>query len=479
MKKFIDKDFLLSTESSKRLYHEAAAGEPIFDYHCHLNPQEIAENRHFDNLTDMWLAGDHYKWRAMRANGIDEEYITGKASSEEKFLAWAKTVPYLIGNPLYHWTHLELQRYFDFYEPLNEKSAGEVWKQANEKLKNDKSLSVHGIFERFNVYAVGTTDDPADNLEFHKKAADNAGIKTKVNPSYRPDRALAIEKDDFAEYTALLSKASGKNITTFNDFLSVLASRVEYFDKNGCRASDHDLPVMLFEAASDGSTGALWDKESAAIFDKRISGAAVSAREAESFKSYVLCFLAAEYKKYDWAMQLHIGAMRSINTKALKTLGPNTGYDVIADNKAGFKLARLLDTIESRGSLPKTILYSLNPKDFYVLAAIGGSFQGGIPGKIQLGSAWWFLDNKDGMEAQMKIYANSSVLPRFIGMLTDSRSFLSYPRHEYFRRILCRIIGEWAEAGEIPADFETLGRIVKDISFTNALHYFEKKRASA
>ncbi|AEF84914.1 glucuronate isomerase [Treponema primitia ZAS-2] len=476
---FMDGNFLLSTEISRKLYHEAAAGEPIFDYHCHLNPKEIAENRRFANLSEIWLAGDHYKWRVMRANGIDERLITGDADPYDKFLAWAETVPRLLGNPLYHWSHLELQRYFDIYEPLSKANAPQVWNAANEKLKNDEALSVYGIFRRFKVYAVGTTDDPADGLEWHDTISAAGKTETKVLPSFRPDRALNVEKPDFPEYINHLGKAAGKNITNIDDLLAVLRDRINFFDKHGCCAADHGLEYLPFETARDGSTGSQWEKEAGAVFAKALSGGTADRQEVESFKTFVLCFLAGEYHDHDWAMQLHLSALRTINTPMLKILGPDTGYDVVHDHPVAAKLSRLLDTVEERGKLPKVILYSLNPKDFYPLATVMGSFQGdGIPGKMQLGSAWWFLDHRDGMENQMRLLANTGLLSRFVGMLTDSRSFLSYPRHEYFRRILCNLIGGWAENGEVPDDFFLLGDMVRDISFRNALRYFENSNNS-
>jgi glucuronate isomerase len=479
MKQFMDADFLLSNETARRLFHEAAAGEPIFDYHCHLSPKEIADNRRFDNLAQMWLGegsvGDHYKWRVLRANGVDESLITGTNTDPyDRFLAWADTMPRLIGNPLYHWAHLELQRYFGIHEPLNRESAPAVWKAANEKLKNDPEFSVYGIFRKFKVYAVGTTDDPADSLEWHEKISVGAAT-AKVMPSFRPDKALNIDKEGFAEYIAKLGKTAGKTISTLADLLEALRSRVAFFDKQGCRASDHGLDYVPFEAASNS----LWEKEAAETFARVLTGGTADPRAAESYKTFVLSFLAGEYAERGWAMQLHAAAIRSNNTRMIKSLGLDTGYDAIHDFPVSAKLARFLDNLDAAGKLPRTILYSLNFKDFYPMASIMGCFQGpvgkekAIPGKMQLGSAWWFLDHKDGMEDQMKLLANVGLLSRFIGMLTDSRSFLSYPRHEYFRRILCNIIGTWAEDGEIPNDFALLSGMVKDISFGNAKRYFE------
>jgi glucuronate isomerase len=482
----MDEDFLLSNETARRLFHEAAAGEPIFDYHCHLAPKEIADNRRFDNLAQMWLGegsvGDHYKWRALRANGVDESLITGADTDPyDRFLAWADTMPRLMGNPLYHWAHLELQRYFDIREPLNRESAPAVWKAANEKLKNDREFSVYGIFKKFKVYAVGTTDDPADSLEWHGKISTAAaGVSpAKVLPSFRPDKALNIDKDGFAEYIARLGKAAGKTISTLADLLEALRSRAAFFDTLGCRASDHGLDYVPFEAASDGSTGILWEKEAAETFARVLSGGTADPRAAESYKTFVLSFLAGEYAERGWAMQLHAAAIRGNNTRMFNAIGADTGFDAIHDFPVSAKLARFLDNLDAGGKLPRTILYSLNFKDFYPMASIMGCFQGpvgrhkNIPGKMQLGSAWWFLDHKDGIEDQMKLLANVGLLSRFVGMLTDSRSFLSYPRHEYFRRILCNIIGTWAQDGEIPNDFALLSGLVKDISFANARRYFE------
>jgi glucuronate isomerase len=487
MKKFMDDNFLLSTAAAQKLYHEAAAGEPVFDYHCHLIPQEIAENRRFPDLASMWLGGDHYKWRAMRANGASERLITGNAEPYDKFLAWADTVPRLIGNPLYHWTHLELQRYFDINEPLNPQSAPAIWKAANKRLAHDPALSVFGIFKKFNVFAVGTTDDPADNLEWHTKIRDGKATETKVLPSFRPDRIINIEKPDFAAYIARLSRVANKPINTLADLLTVIRDRIAFFHTAGCRIADHGLDYVPFMTASaDPHMGrpaeinfTQWGKEARHIFDRALNGKKAAAAEIESWKTYMLNFLGEEYANRGWVMQIHIAALRSNNTAALTALGPDTGYDAVHDHPVAEKLARLMDLLCERGKLPKTILYSLNIKDLYPLATLMGCFQGEInpelpviPGKIQLGSGWWFLDHIDGMETQMRLLANTGLLSHFVGMLTDSRSFLSYPRHEYFRRILCNILGIWAENGEIPDDFDLLGGMVRDISFRNAQRYF-------
>ena len=487
MKKFMDRNFLLSNKTAQKLYHEAAAVQMIFDYHCHLQPKEIADNRRFADLAQVWLGegsyGDHYKWRALRANGVDEALITGRnADPFDRFLAWAKTMPRLIGNPLYHWTHLELQRYFDIHEPLNGESAQAIWEAANDKLKNDQDFSVFGIFRKFKVYAVGTTDDPSDSLEWHEKIAESNATDTRVLPSFRPDRVINIDKEGFAEYIAKLSGAAGKSISNFADLLCVLKDRIDYFDEHGCRASDHGLEYMPFEAASDalsnGKLSVLWEKEAAGTFAKALDGGKPEKREMESYKTFLLAFLAASYAEKGWAMQIHLSAMRNVNTRMFNTLGPDTGYDAVHDHHVAANLARFLDLLEQQDKLPRTILYSLNFGDFYTHATVMGAFQGGntqkaiIPGKMQLGSSWWYLDHRDGMEDMMKLLGNTGLLPNFIGMLTDSRSFLSYPRHEYFRRILCNMLGTWAEAGEIPDDFALLGGIVRDISFGNAKRYF-------
>jgi glucuronate isomerase len=474
MNNFMDKDFLLATPAAQRLYHEAAAQEPIFDYHCHLSPKEISDNRRFPDLAEMWLGGDHYKWRAMRSNGINERFITGNAEPYEKFLAWAETLPYLIGNPLYHWTHLELQRYFGVTDPLNKDSAPAVWKTANELLQRDEGLSVQGIFKRFKVYAVGTTDDPADGLEYHQKIAAEKSTDTKVLPSFRPDRVVAIEKPDFPEYIRRLGEAAGKSITGLPDLLEALKTRLDLFDARGCRAADHGLEYIPFELAEDGSSGSAWEKEAGETFKKALAGRKGDRRSLESYKTFMLRFFGAEYHDRGWVMQLHLAVIRGVNSRMLKTLGPDTGYDGVQDHQIAENLAGFLDMLEACEKLPKTILYTLNPKDYPALGTIMGAFQGGVPGKMQLGSAWWFLDHRDGMEDQMKILGNLGLLSRFVGMLTDSRSFLSYPRHEYFRRILCNILGTWVEAGEIPQDFTLLCSMVRDISFRNAARYFEK-----
>jgi len=470
-KAFMDKEnFLLESETARSLY-SAAKNEPIYDYHCHLLPEQIAENRQMPDLADAWLSADHYKWRMMRAMGIGEEYITGKAAGYEKYLAWARTVENLIGNPLYHWTHLELQRYFDIYEPLTEKSAPSIWEKANAILQKPE-LSVKGIFEKLNVHAVGTTDDPVDSLDHHRAIAEGTApigkIGTRVIPSFRPDRALDLNAVGFVSYIDELAKASGVNIKNTDDVLAALEKRLDFFISLGCRSSDHGLEYAPFAATSK--------KNIEKIFKRAMAGKPIAIEEADAYKTRMLVYLAKLYAERRIAMQLHISVIRNINTRFFHSAGVNTGFDAVNDLNLSRNIAVLLNIMELNGTssgLPKTILYSLNPKDYYPLATIMGGFQGdGIEGKMQLGSAWWFCDHRDGMEEQMRALANLGMLPVFVGMLTDSRSFLSYPRHEYFRRIMCNLIGGWVENGEYPNDQKRLEKIVRDISFGNAKKYF-------
>jgi glucuronate isomerase len=483
MKKFMGKDFLLSSKTARKLFFEAAREEPIFDYHCHLIPQEIAENQRFPTIAAMWLGGDHYKWRVLRANGIPENLITGNADPYDKFLAWADTVPKLIGNPLYHWTHLELQRYFGINEPLNRRSADYIWDAANQQLANDPDFSVFGIFKKFKVRGVGTTDDPADTLEWHHKT--KGACETLVIPSFRPDRIVNIEKPDFPAYIEKLAAVAGKSIGNLDDLLAVIVDRIDFFSQMGCRASDHGLDYMPYATAHSDNprekavNHGQWESEVKQIFAAALDGKAPDSREAESWKTFILYFLGGQYFKHGWVMQIHLAAIRNNNTQALGTIGPDTGFDAVHDHPLAEKLSRFLDLLDYSGALPRTILYSLNSKDFYTMGTLMGCFQGtsdfsksAFPGKMQLGSGWWFLDHIDGMETQMKILGNIGLLSRFIGMLTDSRSFLSYPRHEYFRRVLCNIVGAWAENGEIPCDMPLLKNMVRDISFRNAWSYF-------
>ncbi len=473
MKKFMDKNFLLETKTAQKLY-ASCKDEPIWDFHCHLIPKEIADNKKFPTLAEIWLGsngyGDHYKWRQMRTYGIDEKYITGNADPYEKFMKWAETVEHLIGNPLYHWTHLELQRYFGIYEPLTVESAPAIWEKANAMLQSD-DMSVKGIFKRFNVYAVGTTDDPADTLEYHKAIADGTAaigkIDTKVRPSYRPDKALNIDKPTFAPYIQKLAGAAGMTISNSDDVLTALEKRLDFFISLGCRASDHALEYPPYKIASDS--------EIDAAFKKAMAGQQVTKDEADAWRTKILLGLGKMYNKKDIVMQWHMNAIRDNNKAMFAKLGPDTGFDGSHDNEMTKNLAAMLSLIEENGGIPKTVLYTLNPKDYYPIGTVMGCFQGGgIKGRIQLGSAWWFCDHKDGMEQQLKVLGDLGMIPAFVGMLTDSRSFLSYPRHEYFRRILCNLIGNWVENGEVPNDMGKLSQIVQDISFNNALNYFGK-----
>jgi glucuronate isomerase len=466
MKKFMDEQFLLQTKTAQALYHDYAKDEMIFDYHCHLNPQEIAENKRFTTITDAWLGGDHYKWRAMRANGIPEELVTGKdADPFDKFMAWASTMENALGNPLYHWTHLELQRYFGIHEVLNTKNAKAIYEEANRQFKENEELSVRGIMQKFKVYAVGTTDDPADDLAYHKVIASQTDFPAKVIPSYRPDKALNIEKETFLSYIESLGKAAGLHIQNAEDVVQALIKRLDFFVSMGCKASDHALITApsVFKSESEVN----------AIFSKKLAGATLSHEEVEAYKTYVMTHLARAYAERDIAMQLHFASIRDNNGLMFNKLGPDTGFDASHDKELAQSLSAFLNNLSQTHEVPKTIFYSLNPKDYYTLATLMGCYQDGIPGKMQLGSAWWFADHKDGMEEQMKILGNVGLLPRFIGMLTDSRSFLSYSRHEYFRRILCNIFGTWAEEGEVPYDMDMLGKVVQNISFGNAKAYFE------
>ncbi|MGN0106407.1 MAG: glucuronate isomerase [Hominilimicola sp.] len=464
MKQFLDEDFMLTNETAKELYKEHAKEMPIFDYHCHLSPQMIYEDKPFDNITQIFLGGDHYKWRYMRSCGIDEEYITGSRSDEEKFKAFCSCLQYAIGNPLYHWTHLELQRYFGIDTVVREDTAEEIWKKANKVIK-ETHMSPAKLINRSNVAIICTTDDPADNLEMHRKIAERGHVNAKVLPAFRPDFMINIDKETFAPYIEKLSAAAGMKIECYCDLIAAAYKRIEFFHKTGCRISDHALDSVPFVETNDAEVNA--------IFTAAIKGEKLSQQQIDAYKSYTLMKLGEKYNELNWAMQLHIGALRNNNSRMFAKLGADTGFDSISDYCIAYPLSKLLNTLESKDMLPKTILYTLNPKDNYVLAAMLGNFQGGgIPGKIQFGSGWWFNDQRDGMTEQMKALANLGALSKFVGMLTDSRSFLSYTRHEYFRRILCNLIGTWVENGEFPRDMDTLGKIVEDICYNNAVKYF-------
>lgn len=464
MKQFMDKDFLLSTETSKKLFHDYAEKMPILDYHCHINPKEIAEDRKFENITQVWLGGDHYKWRQMRSNGIDEYYITGDAPDREKFQKWAETLTKAIGNPLYHWSHLELQRYFGYYGVLNADTAEEVWNICNAKLAQD-SMTVRNLIKQSGVTLICTTDDPIDSLEYHKQIADDTTFDVQVLPAWRPDKAMNIEKPDYLDYLAKLSEVSKIKVVSFDSLKKAIVDRMEFFNSMGCRAADHGLNYVMYKPASD--------EEIEAIFAKRLSGAFVSPDEELKFKTAFMVFIGKEYNRLGWAMQLHYGAKRDNNVLRYKQLGPDTGFDCINTYSPSAEMADFLNELSLTDELPKTILYSLNPIDNAAIGTIIGCFQdSSAVGKIQQGSAWWFNDNKTGMIEQMTSLANLGLLGNFIGMLTDSRSFLSYTRHEYFRRILCELIGTWVENGEYPADMNTLGKMICDISYNNSVNYF-------
>lgn len=464
MKEFMDEDFLLETDTAKKLYHEIAAVTPILDYHCHINPQEIAEDRKFKNITQVWLGGDHYKWRFMRSCGIDERYITGDASDYEKFCKWAECLGKAIGNPLYHWSHLELQRYFGYFGHLNKKTAHEVWNLCNKKLQED-SMSVRNIIKQSNVKLLCTTDDPIDSLKWHKKIAEDESFDVKVLPAWRPDRAVNIEKEDYTDYIQKLASVTEMEINSFENLKIALQKRMEFFNENGCRVSDHGLEYVMYHSANK--------EEIEEIFTKKLSGKSLSKEEILKFKTECVLFLGRQYAKYNWVMQLHYGCKRDNNKFMYEKLGPDTGYDCINNYTPSSELAEFLNDLNSTDELPKTVIYSLNPIDNAAIGTILGCFQDSTAvAKIQQGSAWWFNDNRTGMEDQIISLANLGNLSGFIGMLTDSRSFLSYTRHEYFRRILCDLIGHWVENGEFPADMEILEEIVKNISYNNAEKYF-------
>lgn len=462
--KFLDDNFLLKGKTAQELYHSVAKNLPIIDYHCHLNPAEIAVDRRYETITEAWLGGDHYKWRLMRIFGIDEEYITGKADDFEKFLAYAKTLECAIGNPLYHWTHLEMRHFFGIDEALTEANARELYDRMNAVLARPETTA-RSFITSSNVEAICTTDDPADSLEAHRAIAANPVKGCTVRPTFRPDRAVLIEKDDFADYIKLLSAAANMRIETVDGVLTALFARADYFAANGCVLSDHDFG-RLPATHADGA-------EAERIFAKRMNGGTLTVAEADGYKSYLMVCLAGYFAKKNWTMQLHCGAMRNNSSKMFQKIGKDTGFDTMSDYEVAASLSRLLDRIDCESALPRTVLYTLNPKDFYAMLALCGCFAGsGVKGKTQFGSAWWFIDHKDGMERQLRETASLNLLSAFVGMLTDSRSFLSYPRHEYFRRILCNLVGAWVDGGEFPNDKKLLERIVAGVSHDNAKEFF-------
>ena len=471
----MDRDFLLETETAKHLYHDYGAALPLVDYHCHIPPREIAEDRRFDNLAQVWLGGknpdgtyfgDHYKWRVMRSNGVPEEYITGDKPDFERFLKFAEALEKAIGNPMYHWCNLELRQFFGYDKPLTVETARECWDWCNDKLRNDPDLTVRGIIKKANVAMIGTTDDPTDSLEWHQRIKADNSISVKVCPSFRPDKAINIHKPGFADYIKALAHSVGKKkLESVEEVCAALVERLEFFKSLGCRASDHGLDYIPYRPASPEKVNA--------AFRKAMEGEELSTKEAERYQTAILLCLGRAYHRMDIAMQLHYSCIRNANARMFARLGPDSGFDMIAQNTCGGNIAAFLSALDETNQCPKTILYSLNPADSDQLGTLIGCFQSDmIPGKIQLGSAWWFQDHKPGMEAQMRTLASLGLLGNFIGMLTDSRSFLSYARHDYFRRIFCNLVGNYVENGEYPNDDAALKRIVEGVCYENARRYF-------
>ncbi len=465
MNNFMDKDFLLDTPAAKKLFHDFAEDMPICDYHCHLSPKEIYENEQPSNISQLWLSGDHYKWRAMRSCGVDEEYCTGNASPKDKFIKFGETLQYCIGNPLYHWAHIELQRYFGITTPLNAKTASEIYDKANEAIANG-DFRPQSLITKSNVKVVCTTDDPIDTLEYHKKLKNVDGFDCKVLPSFRPDKALNIHLDGFADYIKALGEAADIEIKSYKDVITALLKRCDYFDEVGCKVSDQAFDYVPYDIASDD--------EIEAVFQKAMAGEKVSQAEGDKYRTPVLITLGEKYHELDWAMEIHIGAMRNNSTRLFKLRGVDIGFDSVGDCEIAHTLSRFMDALDINNKLPKTILFNLNDKDNTVLATMLGNFQGTeADSKIQFGPAWWFLDTMDGMTNQMKSLGNLGVLGKFVGMETDSRSFTSYGRHEYFRRIMCRLLGRWVEDGWYAYDEDILKEIVQGISYNNAMNYFK------
>lgn len=468
MKKFMDKDFLLETETAKKLYHEHAEKMPIIDYHCHLQPKEIYEDKKFRNLTEVWLGagdryGDHYKWRALRARGYEEDSISGPDDDYKKYMQFVESMPYFVGNPLYHWSHLEMQRYFGINDVINPKNAEKIWNEANKVLE---TLTAREMMYKFNVKTVCTTDDPVDSLEWHKKMNADPTLKVKVRPAFRPDKAINVELSWFASWVNQLAGVVGKEIKSLADLCDALADRIAYFDSMGSKLSDHALDVVCYAPTTY--------EEANAIFLKGMNGEVVTVEEQDKYKGYVLVFLGKQYKKYGWVQQYHIGALRNNSKSMLKKIGPDTGFDAIEDAVYMEKLSALLGELDAQDALPKTILYCLNPRDNYALTVLAGCFQKeGIKGRVQVGTAWWFLDQQDGMKTNLETLMQVGLVAQSVGMLTDSRSFLAYPRHEYYRRILCNMLGNLVESGQYPEEeLETLGKIVEDVCYNNAAEYF-------
>ncbi|WP_289037570.1 glucuronate isomerase [uncultured Zobellia sp.] len=464
MSKFLDDNFLLQSKQAQSLYHEYAAQMPIIDYHNHLPPKDLAENRVFGNITSAWINGDHYKWRAMRTLGINEKYITGNASDKEKFMKWAEAVPHTMRNPLYHWTHLELSRYFGITDTLSGKNASAVYDATTEMLQSSEFTS-RGLISKMNVTTLCTTEDPTDTLEYHQQLA-KSNFKTKVSTAFRPDKAILIESETYNEYIDSLEKASESDITTYDELCDALRKRIEFFNSNGCFVCDHGLSHLYAEDFTEA--------EVKTIFKKRREGAEISPKEAVKFQSAILLYLSETYHEFGWVQQFHLGALRNNNTRMLSELGPDTGWDSIGDYTQAESLSKFLDTLDSKDKLTKTILYNLNPRDNALMATMAGNFNdGSVKGKVQWGSGWWFLDQKDGMIDQINTLSNMGLISCFVGMLTDSRSFLSFPRHEYFRRILCNLFGNEMAKGELPNDMEWIGKMVQNICYNNAKEYFD------
>lgn len=460
---FIHDNFLLENKYAEELYHTYSKNQPIIDYHNHLSPQSIAEDKIFENVTKVWINGDHYKWRAMRTLGVNEKYITGDGSDKEKFMNWAKTVPYTMRNPLYHWTHLELARYFDIHELLNEKSAERIYEAASAKI-NSAEYSTRNLLKKVNAELVCTTEDPIDSLEFHQQLAKNP-FETKVSTAFRPDKAILILNEGYNEYINTLGEKAGISIESYADLCSALRNRIDYFDQNGCTLCDHGLDQVYFENYTESEVNA--------IFKKKRTNASLTKDEALKFQSAILLFLFETYHEFGWVQQLHLGALRNNNARMHRILGPDTGWDSIGDYPQAQKLSAFLNALDSKDKLAKTIIYNLNPADNEVMATMIGNFNdGSVKGKVQFGSGWWFLDQKDGMTKQLNALSNMGLISCFVGMLTDSRSFLSFPRHEYFRRILCNLLGDEIQRGELPNDMEWIGKMVSDISYNNAKAYF-------
>lgn len=462
--KFISDNFLLENSYAEELYHTYAKHHPIIDYHNHLPPQEIADDKIFGNLTNVWINGDHYKWRAMRTLGIDEKFITGPASEKEKFMQWAKTVPYTMRNPLYHWTHLELARYFDIYDLLDEKSSEKIYHETSEKLSSPE-YSCQNLLLKANAEVVCTTEDPTDMLLQHQKLA-KSNFKVKVSTAFRPDKAVLISNKNYNDYLDALGESADVTVNSYDDLCEALKKRIDYFHQNGCRLSDHGLDQMYFEKFTESDISS--------IFKRKRNNQAITENEVLQFQTAILLFLSETYHHYGWVQQFHLGALRNNNTRMHQILGPDTGWDSINDFPQAQKLSAFLNALDRTNKLTKTIIYNLNPADNEVMATMIGNFNdGSIKGKIQFGSGWWFLDQKDGMTKQLNALSNMGLISCFVGMLTDSRSFLSFPRHEYFRRVLCNLLGDEIKRGELPNEMEWIGKLVSDISYNNAKEYFD------